>query len=214
MAFDRSHLLEQKIEWEVTQSFDTDADGTPDTSETLRVTTDNQIKWHTGVGNPLGAPITSHLGWRIDLLNTQFGTNEDNLGERVVANAILRPGHKIVYTSLLPSSDPCAAGGKSFLYELDGKDGSRLGEAPFDLNGDGQFDEKDYILLGRRGYGVLASVAPSGKLSKVGIASPPVIVSDRKKELKFSSGSTGGMGTTTENPGAGVVGRQAWRQLR
>ncbi len=214
-VFDRSHLLEQQITEHVTQAFDTDGDTVTDTSVIARLSTAEPIVWHTGSGNPSGSPITSHLGWRMDLLNTQLGTNTDNLGERQVSNSILRNG-RIIFTTLIPSNDPCTFGGSGVLMELDAADGSRLDESPFDFTGDGAFDDDD--LIGSTGDGPggapLGDITASGKISEVGIITSPTILSDKEVEFKFASGSTGAIDSTTENPGPGTVGRQSWKQLR
>ena len=210
-AFDRSHLLKQEITEQVTQSFDTNDDGSTDTTITARISTNNAIVWHTGNGNPTGSPITTHLGWRMDLLNTQLGTNSNNLGERQVSDSILRNG-RIIFTTLIPSNDPCTFGGTGVLMELDAADGSRLDESPFDFTGDKQFDPDDHI--NSSGGGGITELPASGKVSEVGIITSPTILSDKDVEFKFASGSTGGIDSTTENPGPGATGRQSWKQLR
>ncbi len=194
---------------------DNDGDTVTDTSVIARLSTAEPIVWHTGSGKPSGSPITIHLGWRMDLLNTQLGTNTDNLGERQVSNSILRNG-RIIFTTLIPSNDPCTFGGSGVLMELDAADGSRLDESPFDFTGDGAFDDDD--LIGSTGDGPggapLGDITASGKISEVGIITSPTILSDKEVEFKFASGSTGAIDSTTENPGPGTVGRQSWKQLR
>ena len=208
-AFDRTKLLEQKIVKEISQGFDSNGDGTDDDFFDLRVTTDDPINWDTPA---------FHKGWYMDLYNTEGG-NTNHFGERQVTDSILR-NNRIIFTTLIPSADPCDFGGTGWLMEIDAKDGSRLEFSPFDLNADGEFDGKDHVkLVDIDGDGVLDPVPPSGKKSKVGIPPTPGVVSDSSdpdkppKELKYTSGSTGKIEVTTENPGSGNVGRRSWREL-
>ena len=154
----------------------------------------------------------------MDLINTEGG-NTDNLGERQVSNPVIRNG-RIIFATLLPSNDPCTFGGSGWLMELDLYSGGRLAFTPFDLNGDGVFDEKDFIFIDANNDGIwnpgeTIIGASSGKKSQVGIISAPSIVNsaDGQKEYKYNSGSSGAIEVTVENPGPGFSGRQSWRQL-
>jgi len=194
-AFNRSNLLQQQILQELSAfSFD------------LRVTSDNAISWYDG--------SSGHRGWYIDLVNTEGG-NTNNFGERQVSNSIVRNG-RIIFTTLLPSDDPCDFGGSGWLMELDLYSGARLSFTPFDLDNDGLFSTTDYVNIGDiDGDGVDDYVPVSGKKSKVGIIPTPSITSEAggAKEFKFTSGSTGTIEVTVENPGPSYQGRQSWRQL-
>jgi len=190
-SFHRGSLLEQSITQEVTQ-FGYD----------LRVTTDTHINW------------ASHNGWYMDLLNTQ-SSNTNNLGERQVSNTIIRNG-RLVFTTLIPSPDPCDFGGTGWLMEIDVYSGARLKFTPFDLNHDGQFDIDDYVNIGDiDGDGHDDYVASSGKKSTVGIIPTPSITETEGglQEYKYTSGSTGAIELTVENPGSRPSGRQSWQQL-
>lgn len=147
----------------------------------------------------------AHKGWYLDLLWPN-DYNSGYIGERVVAEAILRHG-RIIFTTLIPELDPCAFGGTSWLMEIDAISGSRLHESVFDLNGDGLFDEKDLALLDRE------RLPASGKRSKEGIIKRPGIINAGEREYKFTSGTSGTIEVTTESAG-GDAGRQSWRQLR
>ena len=181
----RSSLQQQQIIKEVSEfSYD------------LRVTTNE----------PMGS---GDLGWYMDLINVDGG-NTNNYGERQVSDPILRNG-RIIFTTLIPSSDPCEYGGTSWLMELDAQQGARLSYTPFDLNGDGEYNSGDYVEVVIDGETVKIPV--SGKKSKVGITNTPGIVSDEDKEYKYTSGSTGHYEVTSENPGLEYVGRQSWNRL-
>ena len=65
------------------------------------------------------------------------------------------------------------------------------------------------------GSGNTVLIPTSGKKSKVGIIQTPGILSDpvEEKEYKYTSGSTGSIEMTVENPGASGLSRHSWRQL-
>jgi type IV pilus assembly protein PilY1 len=143
-------------------------------------------------------------GWYMDLVSpapTGF------LGERVIANSLLRNG-RVIFTTLVPDVDPCGFGGDSWLMELDAITGARLTESPFDLDRNGKFDEND-LEPG-------SDLPPSGMKSEVGITPEPGVLTDPVHgiEYKYMPGTTGEIQMIGENPGAGNVGRQSWRQIR
>lgn len=184
-AFDRSDLLQQEILVEaVVGNFN------------ARGTSNHQIDWAT------------HLGWRMDLFNTEGG-NTDNFGERQVSNSVVRNGH-IIFSTLLPTDDPCDDGGTSWIMELDMLSGSRLEFSPFDLDEDGEFTTTDFILVD----GVWVPV--SGVDLGIGITDTPAIIrgEDGSIEFKLGSGSAAGaLSSIGENPGPAGDGRQSWREL-
>lgn len=191
----RSNLLQQKIDSEVRVS-----------GSDYRVTSNKIIDW------------ANQKGWFIDLISPGATSN---LGERQVSNAIIRNG-KVIFTTLLPSDDPCLYGGSSWLMELDFISGSRLDYSPFDINDDGSFDSTDYICIANCELDADGNPDPnrvlvpaSGKKSDVGIIPTPSIASETggQREFKYTSGSSGNIEVTLENPGPGFEGRQSWRQL-
>jgi len=76
-----------------------------------RVTTDSQITWTDSKGDIV------KRGWYLDLVNTEGG-NTNNFGERQVSDSLVRNG-RIIFTTLIPSEDPCSFGGEGWLMELD-----------------------------------------------------------------------------------------------
>jgi len=216
-SWGRDHLLRQCVIKEVSQF-----------GRELRVSTDYSIQWHTGTGLPSAAvgstpsycpeptPGATHLGWYLDLVNLAEGSNTDNYGEKQVTNPILRNG-KIIFTTLLPSDNPCDYGGTGWLMELDAFDGGLLPFSPFDLTGDDQFDQNDFVDAGDLdGDGDSDKVPSSGLKSKVGILSRPSILEDSNptRELKYASGSTGNIENVTEHRGENATGRMSWRQIQ
>ncbi|HKR35402.1 MAG TPA: PilC/PilY family type IV pilus protein [Steroidobacteraceae bacterium] len=144
-------------------------------------------------------------GWYMDFVSP----GNQWIGERVVSNPLLRNG-RVIFTTLIPDVDPCGFGGHSWLMELDSVTGKRLAEAPFDLNRDGKFDANDFVPG-------TPPRAPSGMYSgEVGITPEPGVLTDplHGVEYKYTPGTSGQIQVVGENPGAGNVGRQSWRQIR
>jgi type IV pilus assembly protein PilY1 len=162
--------------------------------------------------NPVGT-----TGWYMDLLKP--GTpSAIYQGEKQVTNPIVRNGH-VIFTTVIPETNPCSGGGRSWIMELNVLNGQRLEEAPFDINNDGKFDDRDLIPI-LDGSGNTIYVAPSALASEDGMGilqAPGVVDGDRPSgpvQYKYSPGSSGSIQRITENPGAGTVGRQSWRQIR
>lgn len=97
------------------------------------VVTDNYVNYY----NPY-TEIGDHAGWYFNL---------PTAGERVVEDPLILNGN-VVFVSNIPESAPCAAGGSSVLYQLDGCNGGRPDKSQFDTNGDGKYDENDKIDIG------------------------------------------------------------------
>jgi len=185
-AVTRTQLQEQKILEELTQH-----------GEDLRVTSTTGMDWST------------KKGWFMDLIN-QGESPMDNEGERVVSDPILRVD-RIVFTTLLPSVDPCEFGGSGWLMVLDAFSGARLPETPFDLNGDGTFTTSDFATSSSG-----ADVAVSGKKSKIGIIPTPGVITSGGggPDYLVQSGSSGSTASDAFNPGPRSYGRQSWREIR
>jgi len=146
---------------------------------------------------------TTKKGWFMQLLSP------GKQGERLVSAPLLRSG-RIIFATLIPSTEACDFGGTSWLMELDSYTGSRLPTPPWDVSGpnnvpDGVIDQYDYINY--------PGVAPSGKKSTIGIIKTPGVVSAGTLEYKYTSGSSGSLEVTTESAG-GAAGRQSWKQLQ
>jgi type IV pilus assembly protein PilY1 len=102
--------------------------------------------------------------------NSQFGWFMDfpasnTTGERAVFRPIIIAG-RLIFTTLIPSDDPCAGGGTSFLMIVNPATGGAINTAVLDTNGDGILNASDQI---NGNYAV-------GVESTVGIAPTPVVV--------------------------------------
>jgi len=101
-VFTRDDLLQQEITAETTVN-----------GVDYRVLTNHVLTWYNGNGLPGSG---TSLGWYMDLYNTDAG-NTDNYGERAVSNPIVR-GDRLIFTTLIPSDDPCDYGGTGWLMEI------------------------------------------------------------------------------------------------
>jgi type IV pilus assembly protein PilY1 len=230
--FNRNDLVQQSIIVEFTSAAGDD----------FRVTSDNSITWHndsqidqlvasgsltaltspdtplTTVPSGIASPIQTHLGWYIDLYNTEGG-NTNNYGEKQVSDSILR-SDRVIFTTLLPSDSPCDFGGSSWLMELDLENGGRLPATPFDVNDDDVFSILDYYDPDPTIDG--DEIAVGGRKFKVGIISTPAILSGgsgggsgggNEREFKYGSGSSGEVEVIDENPPSSNIARQSWIEL-
>ncbi len=151
----------------------------------------------------VGGDTAPASGWLIDLVPPS-GLAQ---GERVVSTPIVRFG-RIIFTSIIPTEDPCDFGGTSWLMELDAVTGGRLIYSVIDVNNDGEINEADFITL-PNGERVPVSGKSSGEMIDT-----PGIVGAGEVEYKYTSGSSGTIGVIRERGASDVLGRQSWRQLR
>lgn len=161
--------------------------------------------------------IATQKGWFMDLYNTQniVGVTDAqaaaglNKGERQISRPILRNG-RIVFTTLIPSTNPCEFGGTGWLMEVDAQGGSRSSIPVLDVNNDGVIDQNDIVATTLPGN---PNLPASGVQSTVGILSTPaVLATTAGQENKYMGGSQGTTETQTEL-GASRVGRITWREL-
>lgn len=187
----RSDLLQQTI-----------STGTAIGGYDTRLVSDTAINWRLTQTATAG----TYLGWYVNL-----PTN----GEKQVTDPLLREG-RIIFSTLIPSTDPCEVGGSGWLMELDANNGGRLDDT-FDLNNDGIFTVAD-----KQG-GVSAagakSTTPGGALSAPIVLSspsgsrPPGVGSAACKETKYAQGTNGAILKLAETCAPFDV-RQAWRQRK
>ncbi len=186
----RSELLEQSILVETTSN-----------GRRVRAVTDNQMG-------------SSHKGWYLDLeWDSAFG-GPGPKGERVVSRALVR-NDRVIFATLIPSEDPCAFGGDSWLMELNTFTGGRLDYALFDLNNDGQFDDDDWIDV-TLPDGTTTRVPPSAIAPDINIIKTPAVITGigpNDDEVKVVSGSGGQLMQISER-GSTAIGRLSWRQMR
>jgi hypothetical protein len=90
--------------------------------------------------------------------------------------------------------------------ELSLFNGARLENTPFELSGNGKFDDKVAI----NGTDQVIS----GVRSQVGIEPKGGLISGEKCDFIIFPGSSGNTETRCRDPGARGFGRQSWRQAR
>ncbi len=147
--------------------------------------------------------VTTQRGWYMNLA-PPAGTVT---GERQVSDPVLRNG-RVVFTTLIPSTDECAFGGSSWLMDIDALSGGRVPYVIFDLDDDGQFDD----LVDVNGDGV--GDYPASGIRDNEIMSRPAYVAGPDSEYAFTTDTGGDINRSRINPGPAGVGRQSWRQLR
>lgn len=145
-------------------------------------------------------------GWYLDLLPPS-GTPQ---GERVVSAPLLRHG-RVIFSTLIPSSDPCRFGGDSWIMELSASSGQRLDYSVFDINADRLYNAADEVTLLIDGQ--TQTVPVSGIASTVGLIKSPAVVSAGEREHKLASGTTGEIAVFGERGGGLGYGRVSWQEL-
>lgn len=159
-SFNRSHLLQQAITLEGAYNVDLEDGST--ISREFRQTTDKPMTWHGLTGLPtdldLDGELDAYLGWYMDLVNTQGG-NTDGYGERVIYDIELQRDF-VVFSTLIPSTDPCSAGGEGWIMSLKQYNGGQptVEDPFFDINIDGGTSSEDTVEFVTGG----GSEAPSG----------------------------------------------------
>lgn len=131
-------------------------------------------------------------GWYMDF-------NHPTLkGERIVSHALLKYG-RVIFLTVIPSTEACVPGGESWLMELEALTGAALAGSNFDFNNDGQFDSSDLLVSGK---------AAAGIKTTVGITTPPAWFSGQPGggstptvDSKIMSGTTGGIQSTANRGG-------------
>ena len=179
----RDNLQQQQILHEITKS---------DLNLDVRVVSDTAVDY------------TSKKGWYLDLVSPGESGSIAK-GERVVSAPLLRDG-RIIFSTLIPTEDPCGGGGDSWLMELDAVNGNRLNMAAFG-------DAAGMVTITIDGVEV--DVYTSG-VSKHGLGivkTPSVISTGDKTEKKYLSGTSGNVGVIDETA-SDPNGRQSWQQIK
>ncbi len=153
-------------------------------------------------------------GWYLDLLDPPIppSTAGTPVGERVVSTPIVK-FDRVIFVSVVPSTDPCVPGGTSWLMELNLLTGGSFPSSILDLNNDGTFDDLD-----RAGGEIVSGVRTAG----LGISKTPVWLQCESGNCAFKimTGTSGGFVSeknSTPNPPpppAGSVKRRSWIQIR
>lgn len=178
---------------------------TTDDTYNVRTVTNTAMQWRTGVSGTCQSNGTGTcLGWRVDLRTAYT----DALGEMMVTNPILTGTDvlpAVSFTTLIPQSDACSAGGTSFYMLLNPQNGGPLSQAVIDINKDGVIDGND-----KANGSVVAGFDPN-----MGILSDPITLYGRGGLSSTPlSGSEGDIDSIRSYFPYGTLGRQSWRQLK
>ncbi len=148
-------------------------------------------------------------GWYLDLrspddskLPADGDSDEDVFGERIISPMILF-SDRLIYTSIIPSEDPCLFGGDGWIFEVGPMTGGQTTFDVFDLNKDSGFDSGDRM----NGSIIVNSI-------KKGFGVNPGISGAGEKEYKYLPDKSGNIETITESRGGIQTGRASWRQLK
>jgi|GEM_PF-417015 len=153
-------------------------------SSGTRTVSSNSVVYTSGTNN----------GWYVDLAVTDPVTGV-RAGERVVSAPTLLAG-RIVFSTLIPSSDICAGGGNSTVVALD----------PFK---GGKTSKNIFVDTGQAGY-------DSFKLN-YGIVKNLIAIDSGTNVFLFAGGSSGNVQSITtisqQATGGSIRGRTAWREI-
>ena len=160
------------------------------------VTVDGETREVRGFEQNAALPAAKK-GWYVDLLQPPSDTA---LGERMVGDPFML-GSVLVAASIIPSPDPCKAGGTGYLNAIDAFTGTSVATPFFDVDGDGSFDDD---MLGSG-----TDQVPAGSVD-LGIAMPtsPTIV----ESLVVAGGSQGTTGSVPVNNPV-LKTRISWREI-
>ncbi|EGW21551.1 Neisseria PilC domain protein [Methylobacter tundripaludum SV96] len=184
---DRSSLQVQTIDFD---GIATTIGGTPSTKP-IRVVSNNPVCYAaTSTGCTASSPLKT--GWALNLLKPVNIAQ----GELVDSFPLLRRG-LVVFSTKIPNTDPCASGGKSRTMEVGALSGGEFSGPPFDVNGDGQVNDDDFVLINGVKH------AASGIDLGIGITKTPAVVEGSSVDFKYLSGSSGQMGTINDAGSSG-----------
>lgn len=145
----------------------------------VRKVTSNTIDWST------------KRGWYLDLPTSM---------ERVIGPALVRD-NRVIFTTLIPSIDPCEFGGTGWLMEVSAITGAELPYAVFDTSGDGLVDNT-------------ADKLASGVPINVGMVKTPLAVDGSPVAAKFLSGTKGEIQLERNRTFGPPLGRESWREVQ
>jgi type IV pilus assembly protein PilY1 len=129
-------------------------------------------------------------GWYIDL---------PDAGERVIGAASVRGG-RVIFTTQVPSTDPCEFGGSGWLMEVSATTGAKLPYSVFDTSGDKLVTTADELV--------------SGLKLTVGMVKSPLVVEGSPIAVKILSGTSGSVQVERNRTFGPPLGRESWRELR
>jgi type IV pilus assembly protein PilY1 len=133
-------------------------------------------------------------GWYLDLLQPPGSGAQ---GERSVIMPQLSFG-RIIFTTLIPSSDPCASGGHNWFMLLNAETGGMLTAPQFDTDDNGVLNNQDRLIAA---------------MGSDGVRSESVAISAGNL-IHLIAGSTTGLIETITVKGNPLNPRHSWKQIQ
>jgi type IV pilus assembly protein PilY1 len=162
-------------------------------SQQVRTISDNSIsKW----GN--GGSSGEHMGWKVDF-------NLAPSGERVVSASQYLSSGLILFTTIVPATDPCGFGGDSWIWALKTVNGGEPSFTVFDVNQDGYLTSADNTASKNIAVGVKVGT---------GLSPTPLVLDGSTGQTILTPGTSGGKPDTTDTIADENKGRQTWRQIQ
>ena len=212
--FERSDLLVQTIS-ESVQTFTStqkDENGNPvvvSNTVEVRSVSNNEIFWEDQKNSSGVVTASKHGGWVLDLIDSAAST-PDNKGERAVSNPVLS-GTTIIFTTLMPSDDPCDSGGSSWFMAIDSADGSGPDSPFIDINNDKSFYSDDAFDTDNDGEN---DTAVAGLRNDAVLSAPTVMQNDQNNSnTSLMSDSDDNLNQITIRLEDLVNKRLYWREL-
>jgi type IV pilus assembly protein PilY1 len=144
-------------------------------------------QWGTGPGQ--------YMGWQVNL---------PAAGERAVYDPLFVDDERVLFTTIVPDSDPCGRS-KSWIIQLNYANGGPPSFPSFDVDQDGLFTGND------NANGQVVMGVQRGEIT----GNPPIVYNgDGSAVLVESGGGVLKEGGTDKIPGDPNVGRQSWRQIQ
>ena len=157
-----------------------------------------------------GSDMQNKRGWYID-----FDVKAD-AGERVASSPLFikaRRGTVVEIPSIIPSNDPCLAGGRGYINFVSAFSGAAVDFPFIDLNGDGLVNNED-LPSGSGNSGSTGSTGSTGFTGSIdiqtGMPGNLTLVGDQN----IIGGTGGGLTSIKKNiGGAKYQGRVSWREI-
>ena len=187
VAGSRAYLLEQKILYE----------NNDPNIEPYRITSNNTLDY------------SQKNGWYMDLKN--IITNSAN-GEKVILQALFYQ-EKVIFFTVVPTSDPCQTGGISWTMILNAID-CRAGDTAFtDENNDGVIDDKDKIIITDAQGNETAFIRVGFKQDRM-ITGGIIVKNSNGQTILITNNSEGEVIATDLATDSPDTGRLSWQQIR
>ncbi|PIE20462.1 MAG: hypothetical protein CSA61_01695 [Neptuniibacter caesariensis] len=151
-------------------------------------------------------------GWYVDM------SYQDKFYGALNQNRPVYQLGRVVFTTLIPSTDPCKAGGYTYEFSLDPDNGGNVSFPVYDVNGDGVVDDNDYIEYTETDAGgntVTVRVFASGKGSEgINNTTQDSYTKDDDGNSYVVSPGKDGSGKIEIRGTEYSEGRQSWREIR